>query len=502
MAHPAVDTISPRPLPALERRLRWERRFRGRLTATDTTVVVLASLAGALPVPGAGLPLWQPAILAALWCCSLAGLRSRAPELVGSGITEYRRVAHAAGLALGLFAGIGIAFAWDGLRLVLFLVGPAGTAALLFGRWYWRRWLQRKRLAGECVSRTLVVGFREDVRYVVSSLLVGGENGFHVVGATLFDDDHDDDHDDEAGRRAPGGANAPEPAELVVGETRVAVLGDVSTVAATAARLGADRIIVASRPEGRADFVKELSWELEGTASELILSHRITDVVGPRISFRPVDGLPLLQIKIPAYEGGRHLFKRGLDIVVASAALAPIALIAPFIAIAIALDSPGPVLFRQERIGRDGRRFKMLKFRSMRVGAEAELAALRELNEGAGPLFKMREDPRITRVGRVLRKLSLDELPQFWNVLVGDMSVVGPRPPLPEEATSYDGVATRRLYIKPGITGLWQVSGRSDLTWEESVRLDLSYVENWSLLQDLQIMWRTCKVMVQPKGAY
>ncbi|MEE5572107.1 sugar transferase, partial [Streptococcus pneumoniae] len=174
---------------------------------------------------------------------------------------------------------------------------------------------------------------------------------------------------------------------------------------------------------------KALSWQLEGTASELVLSHRVTDVVGPRISFRPIDGLPLLQIKIPRYEGGQHLLKRALDIVVALVALGVIALIAPVVALGIKLDSRGPVLFWQDRVGRDGRRFRMLKFRTMHVDAEAQRAALLAQNEGSGPLFKLREDPRVTRVGRTLRRLSLDELPQFWNVLAGAMSVVGPRPP-------------------------------------------------------------------------
>src|SRR5690606_14098833 len=257
-----------------------------------------------------------------------------------------------------------------------------------------------------------------------------------------------------------------------------------------------------SRPDGDPDFVKRLSWQLEGTAAELVLSSRLADVAGPRISLRQVDGLPLIRVRIPTYEGGVHLLKRALDVVVSVLALVPIALVTPAIALCIVADSPGPVFFFQERVGRDGRTFRMVKFRTMRTDAEQQLAALREQNEGAGLLFKLKDDPRVTRVGRVLRKLSLDELPQFWNVLVGDMSVVGPRPPLPSEVTAYDGTVFRRLYIKPGITGLWQVSGRSDLSWDESVRLDLRYVENWSVIDDLRIMWRTARVMFRPTGAY
>jgi lipopolysaccharide/colanic/teichoic acid biosynthesis glycosyltransferase len=207
-------------------------------------------------------------------------------------------------------------------------------------------------------------------------------------------------------------------------------------------------------------------------------------------------------MRVSSFSCGWHIAMRALDVAVAVAALIPIAIIYPALALLIKLDSRGPVLFFQERVGRDGIPFKMVKFRSMSTDAEQRLSALKEQNEGSGLLFKMRNDPRITRIGRILRKLSLDELPQFWNVLIGDMSVVGPRPPLPVEVAGYDDRVFRRLYLKPGITGLWQVSGRSDLPWDESVRLDLRYVENWSVMNDLHIMWRTARAMAQPSGAY
>lgn len=194
--------------------------------------------------------------------------------------------------------------------------------------------------------------------------------------------------------------------------------------------------------------------------------------------------------------------KRTLDVIVALCGLTVVAFVLPVIALAITLDSPGPVLFRQQRIGRDGRSFWIVKFRSMSPDAESKLAALVSANQASGPLFKLRNDPRVTRVGRILRRFSIDELPQFWNVLVGDMSVVGPRPPLPIEAQSYDGVVIRRLAVKPGITGPWQVSGRSDLTWEQSIRLDLHYVDNWSIQTDVIYIARTVAAIISPKGAY
>ncbi|MGV2984782.1 sugar transferase [Microbacterium sp. AGC85] len=478
--------VAPRMSATLERRQQWERRYRLRLRLSDATVIVaVATLTALTQVFLLGTPVdvvVRGAILMiATLYMMLDALNTRSAAILGSGTTEYRRVAHAGGLAFGIVAIAGILLEWDGLRPLLVIALPTGMLGLLVMRWSWRRWLQRRRLAGAYVSRTLVVGATKDVEYVIDSLHTSGENGYHVVGATLLDRN----------------AN-----ELAVGETRYAVVGNVSTVAAAAARIGADTIIVASRPEGDADFVKQLSWQLEGTAAELVLSSRLTDVAGPRISLRQVDGLPLIQVKIPTYEGGVHLLKRVLDIAVAALALIPIGLITPVLALLIKLDSPGPVFFSQERVGRDGRTFRIMKFRSMRTDAEQQLAVLKTQNQGSGLLFKMKDDPRVTRVGKVLRKLSLDELPQFWNVLTGDMSVVGPRPPLPSEVTSYDGTVLRRLYIKPGITGLWQVSGRSDLSWDESVRLDLRYVENWSVMNDLQIMWRTGRAMVQPKGAY
>ncbi|KQV00302.1 polyprenyl glycosylphosphotransferase [Microbacterium sp. Root322] len=477
--------VTPRPSATLERRRQWERRYRMRLRTTDAAVILFAmGLTAAVELStGVSVPevLRNGIPLAALWYLMLSALHTRDAALFRASATEYRGVAHATGLAFGIIAIVAVLLAWKSMQLTLLLGLPVGVLTLLVTRWLWRHWLQKQRTQGRFASRTLVVGNRDDVEYVVRTLHPIGASGYQVVGATLLD----------------GNAR-----DIVIDDTRFPVLGNVNSVSSVAAEVGADTIIVASRPEGEPEFVKQLSWQLEGTAAELVLSSRLTDVAGPRISFAPVEGLPLIQVQIPTYEGGQHLLKRALDVAVATLALIPIGLLAPVLALLIKMDSPGPVFFFQERVGRDGRRFKMVKFRSMKTDAEKQLAMLKEQNEGAGLLFKMKDDPRVTRVGKVLRKLSLDELPQFWNVLIGDMSVVGPRPPLPSEVTAYDGTVFRRLYIKPGITGLWQVSGRSDLSWDESVRLDLRYVENWSVMNDLQIMWRTAKVMVQPSGAY
>ena len=477
---------APRVQPGLERRRKWEKRYARRVYVTDTLIVLTAAATtAAVNYLATGHDIWMLARATGLtvlaWLVMLRLTRSRATEVFGAGAQEYKRVVHATGYAFGILAMLFVAFQWEGIRMQLVAGLPIGLLALLVGRWASRRWLNGQRRYGHYAPRAIVAGSRDDVEYVIGKLDKSGRRDYIVIGATVMDDDA---------------------AAINVDGRAVRVLGSLQRTAMHARELHADTIIVASRPDADPDFIKRLSWELEGTAAELILSSRLTDVAGPRISLRPIDGLPLIHVAIPDFEGGKHSLKRAVDVLFATMALIPIALVAPFIALAIKLDSKGPVFFRQVRIGRDGREFKMVKFRTMKVDAEAQLAALLAQNESDGLLFKMKDDPRITRVGKVLRKFSLDELPQFFNVLTGDMSVVGPRPPLPREVRDYKGRVYRRLYIKPGITGLWQVSGRSDLTWEESVRLDLRYVENWSITTDLMIMWRTAQVMVAPKGAY
>lgn len=474
---------------ALERRHAWERRYRWILRITDAAVVTITCLVAVGIAVGTArppLPAVESVLVAQvagasilLWLAMLSVFMTRDVKVLGSGTAEYARVAHATFLSFGVLALICVALELDGIRAQLLVALPLGFVGLIAERWLWRRWLVRRRAEGSYSSRAIVVGDREDVEYVIRSVADPGL-GYQIVGASLRDAELD---------------------SVRVDATTYPAMRS-HTVAEAAALLDADTIIVASQPVGEPDYVKHLAWQLERTAAELVISSRISDVAGPRMSLQPVEGLPLIHVEIATFEGKAHVAKRALDIAVAAVALLLFSPIAAVIALAIKLDSPGPVLFPQARVGRDGHEFRMLKFRSMVVDAERQRVALLSANEGAGPLFKLHDDPRVTRVGRILRKYSLDEVPQFWNVLVGDMSVVGPRPPLPDEVETYDGSVFRRLYIKPGITGPWQVGGRSDLTWEESVRLDLRYVENWTVMSDLQIMWRTARVMIRPAGAY
>jgi exopolysaccharide biosynthesis polyprenyl glycosylphosphotransferase len=255
-------------------------------------------------------------------------------------------------------------------------------------------------------------------------------------------------------------------------------------------------------PELDGPALRRLGWGLEGTQAELLLAPAVTEIVGSRVRIRPVSGLPLLHMERPELRGVRRLTKEAFDRVSATLGLLLLSPLLVGIALAVTVTSRGPVLFRQERVGRDGRTFSMLKFRSMVVGADRMVDQLAADSDGNGILFKKRADPRVTRVGRVLRRYSLDELPQLINVLKGDMSLVGPRPPLQREVEQYGHDMHRRFLVKPGLTGLWQVSGRSDLSWDDSVRIDVRYVENWSLAFDFMILWKTAGAVVRGSGAY
>ena len=421
------------------------------------------------------------AVAGLVWLSALAVLHTRDERVFAVGAEEYKRLMGASTIAIGVIA---VAFLSLDTRVpsaYLLLAWSLGVPFLLLERWGWRRWLTHERQAGRALSRAIVVGDADEVAQVITRMS-SGPAVYTVVGVAV----------DRLTSKT----------SLPIGERTFPVLSSSSAVAAAAERIGAQTIVVAGGTSVSPSFVKHLAWTLEGTSIDLVLATRLTEVAGPRIHFQAIDDLPLMHVDIPRFEGGKHLAKRGLDIFGAGCALIVLAPLLLGIAIAVRLDSPGGAIFRQERVGRGGRTFTVLKFRSMCATAEQDLAALRDHDEGSGVLFKLHDDPRVTRVGRVLRRYSLDELPQFWNVLVGDMSLVGPRPPLASEVEGYEAHVCRRLYLKPGLTGPWQVSGRSDLTWEESVRLDLHYIENWSLIGDLMLLWRTIHVVVHPVGAY
>ncbi len=470
----------------------WARRYQTALVITDIAVITTSVLIAFVTrfwwgdVPMSIGTVFGPysvitGVVIITWIITLGVNHTRDARVVGIGATEYRRVVNASVLTFGLLAILFLILKVDVARGFFVLALPIGLGGLLLSRWLWRHWLIRQRSQGKFLSRAIVVGDLADVQYVIGQIERNAISAYHIIGAAV-----DSEHLNTVSVNSRG----------------VEVVSSLQTVAEAAARLNVDTVIVAGQPAGGGNFIRDLGWDLEGTAAELVVASRLTNIAGPRIHFRPVEGLPLMHVELPQYAGGKHIAKRALDIVCSASALLFLAPLMIVIAWAVRRDSAGPVLFRQERVGRGGKTFFMLKFRSMVQTAEDDLAGLLDKNEGAGVLFKMKNDPRVTRIGRVLRKYSLDELPQLWNILVGEMSIVGPRPPLQSEVASYEDRVHRRLYIKPGLTGMWQVNGRSNLDWDESVRLDLYYVENWSLTGDLLIMWRTLKVLRNASGAY
>jgi exopolysaccharide biosynthesis polyprenyl glycosylphosphotransferase len=361
------------------------------------------------------------------------------------------------------------------------LVG--GLVFLILTRWLWRKWLVRKRRAGLYSHRAVLLGDHFRSRDVAEQMSRTSASGIEIVGAI--------------GVRGNGGRG--NGAELVPG---VPILNGHGDPLDEIERCGADTVVFTGADSYGPQELKELGWRVEAHGMEMILVPALTDIAGPRIHARPVAGLPLVHIDYPAFEPGRRAAKRTFDVLVSAIALALLSPILAVIALLVRLTSPGPALFKQERVGRNGERFKMYKFRSMVVDAEAALPSLLDKSEGNGVLFKIHDDPRVTRLGAVLRRYSIDELPQLINVLRNEMSLVGPRPPLACEVEHYDDRCARRLLVKPGITGLWQTGGRSNLSWEDSIRLDLYYVENWSMTGDLMIMFRTVKAVLRPEGAY
>ena len=414
------------------------------------------------------------------WILFVGLQRGYEQRFLGTGPDEYRRVFDAGLVMFTSIAVVSYALRSEVARGYVFVAIPVTVLITMGVRRQLRTWIYRLRDQGLALQRVLVVGRADAVVSLIEKL----------------------DHEPQHGL-VPVGACVPFSGIEVSHLHDVPVVGDPSRVLQAVDETGAHMVAVVSHPDLSGQALRRLSWALEERDVELIVSPGIVEVAGPRLSIRPIAGLSLLHLERPTASGGRMLGKAMFDLVVGSlmAILALPAMLA--IAAAIKLTSKGPAFFRQTRVGVDGREFTMLKFRSMVVGADAQRAALMALqNDGNGVLFKMRKDPRVTKVGAFIRRFSLDELPQLLNVVRGDMSLVGPRPPLPEEVAGYSDDATRRLRVKPGLTGLWQVSGRSDLTWEESLRLDLRYADNWSLALDICILWRTARAVARGSGAY
>ena len=411
---------------------------------------------------------------------SLTG--SRTPRTVGVGSAEYRAVIQSSFIAFATAALVAYVTDLAGMTFI-FAIGLVATAGgLVIERWAWRKWLVTQRRLGRMSARVLIVGSEQSIATMARDLKRTPAAGLHVVGACT-----------SSGRIA----------DYIPG-TDIAVSGSVGNVMAALRKVDADTVLISSANELSSDTVRKLSWQLEPGRQHLIVAPSLTDISGPRLHTRPVAGLPLVHVETPRYRGGKLYLKRSFDLASATMLIFLLAPVLVAVAVAVKFTSPGDVFFRQERIGLRGERFEMLKFRSMFVDAEDRLAELAggDRDKGNEILFKMKNDPRVTSVGRFLRRYSLDELPQLFNVVMGHMALVGPRPPLRREVDQYADTVHRRFLVKPGITGLWQVSGRSDLDWDETVRLDLFYVENWSLTGDLLILLKTARAVLKSEGAY
>ncbi|CCH78333.1 Exopolysaccharide biosynthesis polyprenyl glycosylphosphotransferase [Nostocoides japonicum T1-X7] len=473
----------------------WQRRYR-------TTAVVADLLGGAVVSFGAAAlrhamfggqtELWLASaastkiavlLMPIAWVLCLARAGAYAPRYLGTGNEEYRAIMRAMVVLLAMAAVLLYALKLDLSRAYALIALPSLVIVSLVLRWLLRDNLARARQRGKALQPTLVVGRVDTVGSMIHQIHFDpAGSGLRVVGACVSEVDPD------------------RPLQRTV--DGVPVLGGPEETLRAVDELGAAVVAVASTPELAGDSLRRLGWSLEYRDVDLLVAPGIVGVAGPRLSLRPANGLPMLHVERPLTGGISYRLKAIVDRLLALLAVAVLAPVFAVIWVLIRVDSRGPALYRQERIGSEGRPFTMLKFRSMVVDAESRLPELVDRSDGNGRLFKMREDPRVTRVGRVLRKFSLDELPQLFNVVAGQMSLVGPRPPLGREVDEYEFDAVRRLRVLPGMTGLWQVSGRSDLSWEDSLRLDLWYVDNWSLTLDLQIISRTFRAVFKGSGAY
>ncbi|GAA4288032.1 sugar transferase [Georgenia daeguensis] len=487
---PARRIWPDEPLRTRRANAPWYEKYRFAIFVTDLAMIVVALLTAQYTKFGAseGVVTVGPQVFSyeavgvaveLIWVFSLTVTESRSKRVVGSGLEEYRRVLNGTLLAFGIVAIASYLFKIELSRFYFVTAMPIGLVLLLLGRMLWRMYLSSVRRNGRAATGTVLVGERDEVLTALKDMRRQPQSGYKPVAVAIVGPD-----------------SGPENDPLLQGLPRVE--RDELAGIARDPRLGA--VMIAGGISRRE--VRDLAWDLENSSVELILVSRLTDVAGPRMHVSPVDGLPMVHVDLPQYTGFNFVAKRSMDILFAAAVLVALAPVFALVALAIKLDDRGPVIFRQERIGQYGKPFTIHKFRTMAIDAEARIADLIAKQGGTALLFKMKNDPRITRVGHFLRKYSIDELPQFWDVLMGTMSVVGPRPQVLREVEQYEQHVHRRLLTKPGITGLWQVSGRSELSIEESVRLDLRYVENWSISGDIVLILKTIRAVLRPDGAY
>lgn len=469
-----AEPVTPMTVGRAESREVYQRRA---MVVVDLAMISLALAAVALSGIGASAPLRldTPRLfiiiaLLVLWPLMLWEMQSRATTVLGTGSEEYRRVLVASMWTMCFTAAGAYAFGSSRGREALLIAALLGIVLLMIGRNVMRMTLHRHVRTSGPLHQVFVVA-PQTHESLLSDQLARTEGIFAKVGGWTLPDATDPD---------------PQPEQVVA--------------AAVAAE--ADTLLYAPGNHTDTTWPRRLGWAMEDTDLSLLVSPALADVAGPRMSIEPVEGMALLRVDMPRFSGPARVVKRTIDIIGSVIGIVVLAIPALFVAMLIKRDSPGPVFFVQHRAGVGGTTFRCWKFRTMYVDADENRSALRAQADGDGATFKLERDPRITGIGHFLRRWSIDELPQLINVLVGEMSLVGPRPHPLDDVERYDDVATRRLLAKPGMTGLWQVSGRSDLAWKQAVTLDLYYIENWSISLDMIIFLRTMKAVLTGQGAY
>lgn len=447
-----------------------------------TAAFVLRFHYGFVGVPEA-LPGYVPVIFAAapVWLAILAGygLYEFRPMTPASEVV--RRLFHAVNTGIVAVVMLSFLLKEDLSRGWVIAAWGCCLAALVVARLSFRKVLHVMRGRGRLGVSTLVVGTNDEGRAIARSLSRQSWLGMRPIGFLVSGSD---------------GASA------LAGDVEgLSILGTVDKASEVARRTTARMVVVAGSALSPA-ALNRLYRDLQDVPVEIAVSAGPLNIAASRVEVEPLDGMAVFSLRRAELTRPKAAAKRAFDLVGACVVLLMTVPIIAAAAIAIRLSDRGTIFFRQTRIGKDGRRFRIYKLRTMFCDAEARGDEFRAMNQADGHLFKIQDDPRVTKVGRVLRHWALDELPQLFNVIRGDMSLVGPRPPLPGEVAAYDEPLRLRLKVKPGMTGLWQANGRHDLKFDDYVRYDLFYVENWSLAMDLHILWKTIPVVLSRKGAY
>lgn len=475
---PAGDSPPPRASAGS-----WSRGYVRRLVAIDLLIGGTSSLLAATVGPAAqdkAAYFWASILVALGWPLLMAMVRGYDRRYVAVSAVEYTAVGRATALLLGIVGLVAIfgniLVSRSFVLLLLALLPTLGIASRRLARLA----LHSARRRGQHMQRTLVVGRPEAAEPLIRNLMECPDQGLAPVACYT-----------------PGDAE-----EGCVNLGGLPVIGPSENISDIIDQTAAEVVVVAGSEDATGVELRRLGWALEEREVDLLVSTGVLDVAGPRLTIRPSEHFSLLHIERPAATRAHLIYKDVIDRAMALILLVLLAPVLLVVAAAIRVTSRGPALYRQMRIGERGEPFRIYKFRTMVVGADRMLDSMRHLSEGNEVQFKMKRDPRVTRVGALLRRTSLDELPQLFNVLRGEMSLVGPRPQSQAEVDMYEPDAMRRLHVRPGMTGLWQISGRSDLTWEQSLRLDLRYVDNWSPIVDLTILARTLTAVVKGAGAY